>query len=381
MSNARFSKFLPLVVVSFGLSACDESVQQRFTNLDFDLRGEAGGLDTSQAARTATQDRPRPDANGIISYPNYQVVVARRGDTLGDVANRAGVNPGELARYNGRSISDPLREGEVIALPRKVATAPEETKNRPLDITQIATTAIDRAGPGETPVATTQRIDGPEPIRHRVERGETAYSIARLYNVSPRALSEWNGLGPDLAVREGQFLLIPVAKDEAKPVKVAAPAAVQPGAGSPTPEPPSAKKPLPEPVEKVAAPAQPSVKESAAAASKFLRPVSGNTLRPYQKRKNEGIDIQAATGTPVKAAANGEVAAITRDTDQVPILVLRHTGNVLTVYANISDITVKKGDKIKRGQTVAKVGPGDPPFLHFEVREGFESVNPAKYLE
>lgn len=389
MRKARFSKFLPLVVVGFGLSACNESVQQRFATLDFDLRGEAGGLDTSRAARTATQARPSPDANGIISYPNYQVAVARRGDTLGALSTRIGYEPAELARFNGRSANETLRAGEIIALPRKVATAPAETKNRPLDITQIATSAIDRAPAGEVPTATTKRVDGPEPVRHRVERGETAYSIARLYNVSPRSLSDWNGLGTDLALREGQLLLIPVAKDGTQPVKVAAtPAAIQPGAGSTIPEPPSASKPLPEPVEQVAAPAQPSVAASAAAkpapttsASKFLKPVAGTTLRPYKKRTNEGIDIQAAAGTPVKAAGDGEVAAITRDTEQVPILVLRHSGNVLTVYANISGIAVKKGDKIKRGQTIAKVGPGSPAFLHFEVREGFESVDPAKYLQ
>jgi len=110
-------------------------------------------------------------------------------------------------------------------------------------------------------------------------------------------------------------------------------------------------------------------------------PVSGKILRPYKKNSNEGIDIAAATGTPVQAAADGTVAAITRDTDQVPILVVRHPGNILTVYANISAISVKKGDRVTKGQALAKVGPGNPPFLHFEIREGFESVNPSKYLK
>jgi murein DD-endopeptidase MepM/ murein hydrolase activator NlpD len=116
-------------------------------------------------------------------------------------------------------------------------------------------------------------------------------------------------------------------------------------------------------------------------AAQFIQPVPGQILVPYKKGKNEGINIGAATGTPVKAAAAGTVAAITRDVEQVPILVLRHPGNVLTVYANISGISVKKGDRVSQGQSVAQVGPGSPPFLHFEVREGFESVNPTKYLQ
>ena len=95
----------------------------------------------------------------------------------------------------------------------------------------------------------------------------------------------------------------------------------------------------------------------------------------------EGIDLSATAGTPVRAAAAGEVAAITRDTDQVPILVLRHPGNLLTVYANIDNIRVARGDTVARGQTIADVGAGDPAFLHFEVRQGFESVDPTPYIE
>ena len=87
---------------------------------------------------------------------------------------------------------------------------------------------------------------GVEPVRHKVERGETAYTIARLYDVSVRSLADWNGLGSDLSVREGQYLLIPVALPDSGDNRQAAAATTQPGAGSPTPEPPSASRPLPE---------------------------------------------------------------------------------------------------------------------------------------
>lgn len=385
MRNRRFSKLLPMVALGFGLSACDGQIGQKLSNLDFDLRGTAGGLDTSNAARTATGTRPRADSRGIISYPNYQVAVAERGDTVASVASRIGVNAQDLASYNGLRTDDKLNKGEVLAL-REAVAAPAPTSgstNKPLDITQIATTAIGRAP--QTNASQATKIDGPEPIRHQVGRGETAYSVARLYNVSARSLAEWNGLGPDLEVREGQYLLIPVAKDGSPTVKapVQTAAVVNPGAGTPTPQPPSATKPLPaEKIEpkQTAAVAAPKAAVGKKAAS-LLTPVSGKVLRPYKKRKNEGIDIAASAGTSVKAAASGTVAAITRDTDQVPILVLRHPGNLLTVYANIADITVKKGDKIKRGQSIAKVGKGAPSFLHFEVREGFESVDPAPFLK
>ena len=109
-------------------------------------------------------------------------------------------------------------------------------------------------------------------------------------------------------------------------------------------------------------------------------PVDGKVVRAFQKGRSDGIDISAAAGSPVRAAADGTVAAITRDTDQVPILVVRHSGNLLTVYAGIDGITVAKGDKVSRGQTIAKVRAADPSFLHFQVREGTTSVDPMGYL-
>jgi murein DD-endopeptidase MepM/ murein hydrolase activator NlpD len=103
-------------------------------------------------------------------------------------------------------------------------------------------------------------------------------------------------------------------------------------------------------------------------------------VRAFQKGKTDGIDISASAGTPVKAAAAGTVAAITRDTDQVPILVIRHSGNLLTVYAGIDDIKVAKGDSVSRGQQIATVRAADTTFLHFQVREGTLSVDPMTYL-
>lgn len=377
-----------------GLSGCADG-------LDLDFRGAAGGLDTTEAARGSTQNRPDPDDRGIISYPNFQVAVARRGDTVDDVAARVGVDAAGLAKYNGIDRSATLRRGEVIALPERVsgtapATAPLEQPEN-IDITTLAGDALDRAD-ANAPASSTTPFQsrptptqtGAEPVQHKVARGETAYSIARLYRVSVRSLADWNGLGPDLGVREGQFLMIPVASQTAA---LASPEPVTdvtaPGQGSPTPEPPSASTPLPEePIAPVVAapapaPASPALsgeRTSASGTAKLTKPVSGNIIRSYEKGKTDGIGIAAAAGTPVKAAADGTIAAITRDTDGVPILVLRHTGNLLTVYANIDNVTLAKGAIVSAGQTIAEVRGTSPSFLHFEVREGFESVDPVPYL-
>ena len=116
-------------------------------------------------------------------------------------------------------------------------------------------------------------------------------------------------------------------------------------------------------------------------ASRFAMPVNGSILRGYQKAVNDGIDIGAAAGSPVKAAADGVVAAITKDQLGAPIIVLKHDGGLLTVYAGVDGVTLTTGTLVKRGQTIAVVKSGNPSFLHFEVRQGLESVDPLPYLQ
>ena len=95
----------------------------KLENFDPDLRGfGGGGLSTTEAAAAAAP-RPQPDQRGVISYPGYQVALARRGDTVRTVADRLGMTADELGRYNALKPDDLLREGEVIALPRRVDAA------------------------------------------------------------------------------------------------------------------------------------------------------------------------------------------------------------------------------------------------------------------
>lgn len=356
------------------------------SDLDFDLRPDR----ISTRSAVATAPRPEPDASGLITYESYQVAVARRGDTVAGVAARIGMDAEELARFNGRTTTDVLRADEILALPRRV-TPGAAAGGR--DIAAIASGAIDAAEARQGSTAVTAAPlavqGGAEPVRHRVARGETAYSVARLYSVSVRSLAEWNGLGPDLAVREGQYLIIPLVIEQA---------AAQTGPTAPgatvAPLPPSSATPLPAPIQQATLPERgttpapapapaaaqpPAPAPQATPSARFAMPVSGSIIRPYGNG-NEGIDIGAATGTQVRAAGDGEVAAITQDTDQIPILVVRHSDGLLTVYANIRNIRVARGDRVTQGQPIAEVGPGDPSFLHFEVRRGFEAVNPTRYL-
>lgn len=378
---ARFSPNLRVVITGLGLmllTGCQDA-------FEFDFRRLGDGFATSGQAQVA--DRPAEDNRGIISYPSYQVAVAREGDTLRMIAARVGVSSAELSAFNGLPEDVPLRAGELIALPGRVAEPSPATGavtsgpilTSDVDIAGLAGDAIDQAeaaGRGRASLA-------PEPVRHRVEQGETVYSISRRYDIPVENLVEWNGIGPDFAIREGQYLLIP-------PTIVAArqPGVSEPGRGSQSPVPPSAAEPLPGENETQdqpeATPESPGLASDRTAASdtgKLVTPVVGKIIRGYSKGTNDGIDIAAPAGTPVKAAGTGTVAAVTRDTEQTPILVLRHPNNLLTVYAGVDIVRVSKGQQVTRGQTIAEVRDGNPSFLHFEVREGFESVDPNLYLQ
>lgn len=400
------------------IAACDRPV-------DADLRSLGNGFSTTQAVQSIP-DRPRPDSRGVISYPTYQVVVAQPGDSVRSVAARVGVDADGLARFNGIAPDTMLRQDEIIALPGRVSeplpgggggfgTMP--SGGGTIDVTTLASSAIDRAAPPaqvqpqpqvqtqSQPVAAPQTQARPqtqaqpqpaatpapqpapqpatEPIRHRVERGETIYSVARLYNVPVRGIADWNGIGADLAVREGQFLLIPVAGASPPPRDMT----TAPGTGSTAPVPPSASTPLPSenpsaPLPAAATPPAPEIGSQAAAPSgkPLAYPVQGSIIRTYAPGRNEGIDIGAAAGTDVKAAAAGTVAAVTRNTDGINIVVIRHDGNLLTVYTHLDALTVAKDATVRQGQVIGKVRSGDPSFLHFQVRRGTQSVDPTEFL-
>lgn len=402
MSFSKYLKSYLFASAAVTLAACEQP-------LDFDMRGAFGSeLNTAEAARSASARRPDADDRGIISYPNYQVAVARRGDTVTDLAARVGTDAVELARYNGLQPDDNLRAGEVVALPGRVAEPSPETGSpttgpiQPpgVDITSLAGGAIDRAGEQRietTTLDTAAQTEKPkvtrglEPQRHKVVRGETVYTISRLYDVSVRSLAEWNGLGSDFKIREGQYLLIPVPETPAPERPASAQATERPGQGSPTPTPPSAARPLPEETTQPVAETLPAATEDATAGTRpetqtpsggeLAYPVQGRIIREYAKGKNDGIDFTAAPGAAVTSAEDGTVVSVTKSTENVQFVVIKHSNSLATVYVNVDGVAVQNGDRVERGQKIAVMPEGDPPYVQFQVAKGTTQVDPMPYLQ
>lgn len=265
-----------------------------------------------------------------------------------------------------------------------------------------------------------------------VESGDTLYAIARRNNVPVGKLMAANNISDANAVRAGQRLVLPGSHsvvsasrvEAAKPFAASAPRrepetvvaraetqAVDP-VESPSKEKPVRVIPMTKPVEQSAeapkaeeAPAQVAkieesdVKEKAEVtaslpnpgpmnSTEFRWPVRGRVVENYGPLqgggRNDGINIAVPTGTDIKAAENGVVAYAGSELKGYGKLILiRHDNDYVTAYAHNSDISVKRGDKVTRGQVIGKVGQTGnvaQPQLHFEIRKGSSPVDPMDHL-
>lgn len=116
----------------------------------------------------------------------------------------------------------------------------------------------------------------------------------------------------------------------------------------------------------------------------FRWPARGRIIQGFSTGGNDGINIAVPEGTPVKAAEGGQVAYAGSELKGYGNLVLiRHPNGFVTAYAHNGELDVKRGDTVKRGQTIARSGQSGnvgSPQLHFELRKGSTPVDPTNYL-
>ncbi len=140
----------------------------------------------------------------------------------------------------------------------------------------------------------------------------------------------------------------------------------------------------------VVAPAPAAAPAAAAPAEEradFRWPARGRVISGFGSKggNGDGIAIAVPEGTPVKAASDGVVAYAGEELKGYGKLVLvRHDNGYVSAYAHNGELNVKRGEKVSRGQTIAKSGATGnvtSPQLHFELRKGSTPVDPTKYLE
>jgi len=271
---------------------------------------------------------------------------------------------------------------------------------------------------------TGQRLILPKQRVHEVRRGETIYGISRRYGVTMSELARINRLEPTSPIKVGQKLRLPASirpqsSMAALPMSVAPQPQTQTQTSLPrstvstTKLPPLQKDPqvlgdAPNGRQNITAPdlAPPANTQKApdvAIASKgpmtypepaprtggrFLWPVKGKIESPFGAGEgglhNDGINILAKRGTPVKAAETGVIVYAGNELRGFGnLLLIKHADGWTSAYAHNQKVLVKRGDRVKKGQQISQVGSTgnvSTPQLHFELRKGSQAVDPQKHL-
>lgn len=191
---------------------------------------------------------------------------------------------------------------------------------------------------------------------YRVQRGDTLYRISRRFNQPISQLMAWNNLRNPSQLEVGQVLRVRSGRSS--------PANNRSNAGRQTATRTVAERPSAPP-------------------SSLQWPVRGEIITPFNGNSSRGIDIAGNAGTPVKAAAPGRVSYVGEGIRGYGKLVLiNHSGGMLTAYAHNSQVSVREGQQVSAGQTIASMGSSgtDRVKLHFEVRVNNRAVNPLDYL-
>jgi lipoprotein NlpD len=129
--------------------------------------------------------------------------------------------------------------------------------------------------------------------------------------------------------------------------------------------------------------AKPETAGAATASIQWQWPAKGKVIDGFDAPRNKGIDIDGAEGSPVLAAADGEVVHVgSALRGYGNLVIVRHAGEYVTAYGHNRKILVSQGQQVKRGQQIAELGRSDAdrPKLHFEIRHQGKPLDPVKYL-
>ena len=312
-------------------------------------------------------------------------IIVGTSDTLDTLSRRYNVSSAAILQANGYKGPRTLSPGQQLIIPHPTAV--------------VAAPAVAPA-PALTAPASRAVAVAAAPTVHVVNHGDTLLSIARRNHVPVGELARANHLEPSAKIRLGMKLTVPGAKTAAiapaaQPAMAAV--AVPPAAAPAAPAsrmaaaggaPQSARLAQATATEDAADATPAKATEATGALPTFRWPVRGKVITSYgaktNGKSNDGINLAVPEGTPVKAAEDGVVAYSGNELKGYGNLVLvRHSNGYVTAYAHASELLVKRGDTIKRGQIIAKSGQSGEvgsPQLHFEIRKGSSPVDPLQFL-
>jgi murein DD-endopeptidase MepM/ murein hydrolase activator NlpD len=311
------------------------------------------------APQTLTPVRTAAAAPPAHLHKAKGYIEVQRGDTVYAVARKFNVTPAAIIDANDLKKPYALQVGQVLKLPSGAA-------------------ALTVDAPSHAP-APSQVVVAKDRL-YTVRAGDTLYSISRASGVPVGNIASANRLRAPYTLAVGQQVLLPQAPTGAKPALVA----------QRNPQPRAvADAPPPANMAEIARNASYTPPPAAVSpASLFSWPVRGAVISEYGSgnlgRRNDGVNIAAPVGTPVRAAADGQVVYRGSELEGFGnLLLLKHQDGFVTAYAHNDTMLVKKGDQVRKGQVIAKVGATGAvttPQLHFEIRQESQAVDPVALL-
>ncbi|MBK8009428.1 MAG: LysM peptidoglycan-binding domain-containing M23 family metallopeptidase [Rhizobiales bacterium] len=304
------------------------------------------------------------------AWDGGRAVTVQQGETVYSISRKHNVPAEVILRANNLQSASAIQPGQRLVIPvRRTADVPM-IQNRPV---------------ANAPMST-----------HTAVSGDTIYSLSRKYKTTPQAIANANNLTLSTQLKIGQQVRIPAGAAPIVNTPAAQPQTLQRNVKSVPQTPPqqivqSENVPAPESVGVVRPNTPPAVSDAPRAqnaAPTFHWPVRGRILSAYGRKpngqQNDGINVSVPDGTPIRASEDGVVAYAGNELKGFGNLVLiRHADNWVTAYAHLGTIDVKKDQKVKRGDTIARAGQTGgvtSPQLHFEIRKGSNPVDPEKHL-
>jgi murein DD-endopeptidase MepM/ murein hydrolase activator NlpD len=289
-------------------------------------------------------------------------ITVRYGETPSMLAGRYGVPLDALLRVNGLTSPAQVKQGAKLVVPvySANAAAPAGNAKPHVAVLQGKPAAPAKMAPPQPKLV---MVKGPA---GKITKMQPAPSKVEAVKTKPGKTAQ---IATPAAPQPAQAAPAKVAKIEAAPVTKVQQTPIKAGVD---PQPTASLPPKTE-----ASPA-------ADANPEFRWPARGRIIQGFKSGGNDGINISVPEGTAVKAAENGVVAYAGSELKGYGNLVLiRHPNGFVSAYANNGAIEVKRGDTVKRGQTIAKSGQTGnvaTPQLHFELRKGSTPVDPTNYL-
>jgi murein DD-endopeptidase MepM/ murein hydrolase activator NlpD len=332
---------------------------------------------SQQSARTATAQPPRGGQTfaGWSAAGGSPIVVAQ-GESAPILASRYGIPVEALIRTNGFTSASQIQPGTQIIIPVYNAAAAASSGTA-----AASSASLKPAAPSKTAAAKPQTLASQAAS---LKSSKGAAPAAKTAAAKAPAAASQKPLPKTAAKAEPQNQKAASAKST--PVSEAAAAKPQPVRMAKAETKGEVKgaahdqAPAPSAAEQAKAAAAPS----ATAKPEFRWPAHGRIIAGFKPGGNDGINIALPEGTSVKAAESGIVAYAGNELKGYGNLILiRHPNGFVSAYANTGDIEVKRGETVKRGQTIAKSGQSgnvSTPQLHFELRKGTQPVDPTQYL-